>query len=67
MQKGQQMSIEDLIFAARSVKSAQMMIDLSHRETIAAVAIYILLSITKGNGLHISFSSLLRVVVILWR
>ena len=61
------MSIEDLIFAARSVKSAQMMIDLSHRETIAVVAIYIVFGMTKGKGLHISFASLLYVVVILWR
>ena len=67
MQHGQQMSIEDLIFAARSVKSAQKVIDSVHGEVIAVVAIYNLFDMTMGKGLHISFASLLHVVVILLR
>ena len=67
VQKDQQMSEEDYIFAARSVKSVQLMIDLAHRETIAAVAIYALFDMTMGKGLHLNFASLLYAVVILWR
>ena len=61
------MSIEDHIFATRSVKSTQMMIDLVHGESIAVVLIYILFDMAMGKGLHISFACLLYVVVILWR
>ena len=61
------MSIEDLIFAVRLVKAVQMMIDLVHGETTAFVAIYIVFGMTKGKGSHISFASLLYVVIILWR
>ena len=59
------MSIEDLIFAARSVKSAQKVVDLVHGEEIAVVAIYILFDMAMSKGLHISFASILHAVVIL--
>ena len=57
----------DLVFAARSVKTSQMMIDLIHGEEIAVVAIYILFDMAIGKGMHISFAGLLGGVVILWR
>ena len=51
------MSISDVVFIARSVKSHKMTMDWTHRGPIAAVVYYILFGIVKGKGLHLSIAS----------